>query len=147
MSGEITGHFTNITCDPLVTGTNTVAVWKTRVNAGGYFVKVNAASTTPDEIGVAFLVGDDKYVMGRLVGYTGTGAKFKVTVETKGVYGTAEGGGTGAWAATDYGDRMKADSDGKLIVDNSQTDGNVIVVGGTKPEPKVAWDWFDRSDS
>ena len=110
-------------------------------------VKMRTASFSADEIGVTFLANNDKYCMGRLVGWTGTGTKFRVTVETKGLRGGTPGGGTGAWASTDYGDRMIANSDHKLIVANAQTDGNMLVIGGTKAEPTIAWDWLNLSDS
>lgn len=130
----------NPSCIPKISTGVTEAVWKKRVAEGGWFVKVDDATCTSDEIGVAFLEDDDVVVMGRLIGYTGTGTKFRVTVENCGVRGYAQGDASGAFLSTDYGDRMKA-KNGKLIVDNDQTAGNVILVGGTKAEPAVAWQW------
>ena len=144
--GEITGSATTITCDPYVTATVTEAVWKARI-AENYMVKKRTAGFTANETQVTFLAADDKYCYGRLIGWTGTGEKFKVTVETRGLRGSTPGGGTGAWASTDYGDRMKADSNHKLIVDNSQTDGNMLVVGGTKDNPYIECDSANLADS
>ena len=140
MAGELK---MNPTCKPKVDTTNTEAVWKQRVAEGGWFLKFDEGTTTADEMGVDFLAANDKWTIGRLIGYTGTGDKFRVTVETCRVYGYAGGtsGQTGAYASTDWGDRMKAGSDGKLQVDNAQTDGNIFLVGGTKDEPAVAWQW------
>lgn len=142
MSAQYTGGMMrNPTCKPKVDATNTEAVWKERVNTGKYFVKHDEGTTTADEIGIDFMVADDKIAMGRAIGYTGTGDKFRVTVETVGVRGKTIGGASGAFASTDFFDQMKADANGKLIVDNAQTGGNIILVGGTKDTPYVAWQW------
>ena len=140
MSGEITGaKDSNLTCIPKTDSTVTEAVWRQRIKDGGWFVQFDEGTTTADEIGVTGLAADAVIALGRVIGATGSGDKFRITVETEGVRGYAQGGATGAFASTDYGDRMKADSDGKLVVDNAATSGNMFLVGGTKDEPAVAW--------
>ena len=130
----------NPSCIPFTDTTNTEAVWKERIAEGGWFVKIHQATCTPDELGVTFLADADVTTVGRLIGYTGTGTKFRVTVENCGIRGYAQGGATGAFADADYGDRMLANSAGKLVVGTGTT-GNIFLVGGTKPEPAVAWQW------
>lgn len=130
----------NPSCIPFTDTTNTEAIWKTRIAEGGWFVKIHQATCTVDELGVTFLADNDAVTVGRLIGYTGTGTKFRVTVENCSVRGYAQGNATGALAEADYGDRMKGE-DGKLIVDDALTTGNIFLVGGTKAEPAVAWQW------
>lgn len=130
---------TNPSCIPN-TSSVTEATWKKRIAEGGWCVKIDGSITTAEEIGVTFLADDDVTIMGRLIGWTGTKEKFRVTVEPCAIRGYVQGGASGAFAADDYGHRMKAKS-GKLIVDDSATAGNVYLVGGTKAEPAVAWQW------
>ena len=140
MAGEKTGLVCGITCKPKVAGTNTQKVWEARAAEGGWFVKLDPATTTADVIGVDFLATDNTTVFGRLISSTGDGDTFRVGVETQGVYGFAQGGGTGAFtAATHFGQFMKADANGKLVVDTAATAGNVYLLGGTQPRPAVAW--------
>lgn len=123
------------------TSSVTEATWKKRINEGGWFVKQDGSITTPEEIGVTFLADDDLEAMGRLIGWTGTKEKFRVTVENCAIRGYAQGGASGAFDAADYGRRMKG-KNGKLIVDDgTATSGNIYLVGGTKAEPAVAWQW------
>ena len=130
----------NPSCIPKISTGVTEAVWKRRIAEGGWFVQLDPDTTTADEMGVAFMADDAAVTVGRLIGYTGTGKKFRVTVENCGIRGYAQGGASGAFASGDYGDRMKA-SGGKLIVDGTLTAGNIFLVGGTKAEPAVAWQW------
>lgn len=140
MSGEVTGSKqTNITCIPKTTNTVTEATWKERVADGGWFVKFDAATSTADEYGCTFLANNDATCLGRLIGYTGSGDKFRVSIETEGLRGLAQGGDEGAFATADITDRLKANSNGKLVSDDSLTVGNMFVVGGTKEQPAVFW--------
>ena len=140
MAGEIR---MNPTCKPKVDSTNTEAVWKERIAEGGWFVAVDPATSTADEVGVDFLANNATIGMGRLIGYTGTGDKFRVTVETCRARGYAVGSPTPATftPATHFNQYMKADASGKLVVDTAATVGNIILVGGTPTEPAVAWAW------
>ena len=140
MAGEITGgKGSNVTCIPKKAGTVTEETWRTRVKDGGYLVQFDAATTTADEVGVASMSNNGAVVYGRAIGYTGSGDDFRITVETEGAYGYIQGSATGAFAATDYGKRMKSNANGKWAVDTSLTAGNVFLVGGDKANPAVAW--------
>ena len=140
MAGEVR---TNISCKPKVDATNTEAVWKQRIDEGGWFVDIDPATTTADVIGVDFLAQNAAVAMGRLIGYTGTGDDFVVTVEPRRSYGYAVGGNvpTAFTPATHFGKYMKADDSGKLNVDTALTAGNIVLVGGTPTDPAVAWSW------
>lgn len=140
MAGEITGSGVTITCKPKLS-TNNQAVWESRIKDGTWFVVLDGATTTADEVGVAFGATNAAEFVGRLVGSTGDGSSFRVSIETQGKIGYAEGGDTGAFASTDFGKFMKLNGSGKLIVDTALTAGNVIVVGGDKADPMVAWAW------
>ena len=141
--GEITGaQGSNITCIPKIDSTVTEAVWRQRIKDGGFFVKHDPATTTADYLGVTGGVANDATFVGRVIGSTGSGDKFRVTVETEGVRGHAQSAvTTGAFSSSEWGKRMKSDANGKLGVDTSLTAGNVFVVGGTKARPMVAWRW------
>lgn len=140
MAGEITGaKHSNLTCKPKIDTTDTEAVWRERIVDGGYPVKFDAATTTADEIGVTFLAQNDAVALGRLIGSTGSGTDFRVTVETEGAYGYFQGGGTAAFTTAELGKRAKADANHKLVVDTSLTAGNLFVVGGDKAEPAIKW--------
>ena len=132
----------NPSCIPN-TSSVTEATWKKRIAEGGWFVKIDGSITTATETGVTFLADDDLESMGRLIGWTGSVSRgtFRVTVENCGVRGYAQGGASGSFAEADYGRRMKG-KNGKLIVDDgTATKGNMFLVGGTKAEPAVAWQW------
>ena len=139
MSGEIVGARHNITCIPYINATRTEEVWKERANAGNRFVRIRGASTTKDELGVQFAAGG--IMVGRLVGWTGSGSKFRVTIETKAIRGIAKGSATGDFDATDFGQFCVSDAEGQLAIDTTKDDGNVMLVGGDKPNPIVAWTW------
>lgn len=124
-----------------VDSTVTEATWKERAKEGGWFVAIDGATCTADELGVDFLANNAAESVGRLITASGTGDKFRVTVAPCGTRGIAQGGATGAFAAGDYGKFMKANTTGKLIVDTSLTAGNIVVVGGDKAKPAVAWQW------
>lgn len=140
MSGEITGMKMNPTCKPHITSTLTEEVWKQRIKEGGWFVKQHPASSDADYMGVTFLADNDTETVGRLIGFTGSGDSFKVSVETQGVRGYAQGSGSGALATGDYGQYCKA-TGGKLEIDSGATAGNIKVVGGNKKDLMVAWSW------
>ena len=137
MAGEVKQG--PLTCNPKVDTTLTEAVWTQRAKEGGWFLQVDEGSTDADYLGVTFMANNAKNTVGRLVSVSGTGDTFKVGVEPAGQRGYAQGGDTGSFASTDWGDRMKANTNGKLVVDNSATDGNIHLVGGDKADPVVAW--------
>lgn len=141
MHGEITGGRTVLpSCKPKLDSTNTQAVWEQRAGEGNWFVILDGTETVGNgTIGVAFGAADAAEFVGRLIGTTGDGSDFRVSVETEGKNGNAIGGATGAFVATDIGKFMKLDSNGKLVVDTSLTAGNVVLMGGDKADPMVAW--------
>ena len=145
MYGEIVprqGHVLP-SCKPkYVSGSITEDTWRERAKEGTWFVVLDGTETVSNNtITVAFGATNDAEFVGRLVGTTGSGTDFIVSVETEGKNGNAISGGTGALAATDIGKFCKLDGNGKLVVDTALTAGNVVVTGGTKADLLVAWSW------
>lgn len=141
MSGAYTRKKTNPNCIPKITATKTQAWWEQKAAERKWFVKQDGATSTKDEIGVDILTTDDTIAMGRVIGTTGDGDDFRISVETVGIRGKAAGadGSNTALANGDYGDFCKSDANGKLIPDDTVTSGNIIVVGGNKTDLYVAW--------
>ena len=140
MAGETRYNYPD--CKPKIDSTNTEAVWKERIDEGGWFVQLDPATTTADEMGIDFMANNAAFTLGRAIGYTGTGDSFRVTVEPCRARGYAVGGATGAFtAATHFGKYMKANTDGKLVVDTTLTAGNIVLLGGDQAEPLVTWQY------
>ena len=141
MSGAYTRNKTNPNCKPKITNTKNQQWWEQKAAERKWFVKQDGATSTADEIGVDILTTDDTIAMGRVIGTTGDGDDFRVSVECVGIRGKAAGAETdsAALAAGDYGDFCKANANGELVIDDAVTTGNIIVVGGNKTDLMVAW--------
>ena len=138
MAGAIVNYGGVITCKAKTSTTNTEEVWRTRAATKGYMVVHDQATGDADYTGVDFIdAATDVTVVGLLIGTSGSGTHFKVSVRTAATRIPILGATTGALAAGDYFSRLKGNTNGKMEVDNTQTTGNVFVVGGTKAAPEV----------
>ena len=136
MSGQNTGNDAYITCIPDTTTVGEEA-WKERAKGQDRFVVLSESATTADDLGVDFGTGGS--TVGRLIAVTGSGSKLRATIEARGLKGKAKGSETGAFDAADFGNFAVMNANGELAVSGSATEGNIVVVSGTKDNPKVAW--------
>ena len=141
MAMEHTGMCTRVTCKPEVTTSVTEQMWRDRVKERGWFVKRKASDRSSADQGLLlmqFLADDNANAYGRLEGCSGSGNNFVIAVETRAADAFAQGGGTGALAATDYGKGVQGDSDAKLKIVDSGGFGKIL--GGDKAKLRLAWD-------
>ena len=136
------GNYVTVTLD--ITATLTVDVWKTRGKNGGYFVKQDSTladiPTADDEVPhCTALVANDSNIFGLLTSVNQIsdtllhGTVLKCASEV-----TVEGGATGALAATDIGDGVQGDADGK--VEQVASGGFGKIIAGTKPRIRMSFD-------
>jgi hypothetical protein len=134
---------------PVITTTNTAKKWREWAEKENIFVKVKTDSThaaNDNLIQIERCTAATDVPIGTLRSITGDPSNFpskfvaRVGVEAWDI--NVDGAGTGELADTDFGKKVKPDSDGKAsIVDSG---GVARVVGGTKANLRLAYDFRDN---
>lgn len=137
-----------ITANLRTTATNTVSVWESRAENGGYFVKLNTATaniaTGDDSVLTVDLLedGDHDNILGllRSADYNVNGALVgRILLVAADV--EVEGGGTGAITTAQLADGagIQGDADGKAEIHTTAADSFGRIIGGTQARPRMSF--------